>query len=102
MQGGFACREHRDALVPIVIRGGHGDGIVPGQSRHPGVVQEPAQHQNRLLVGPQRTPSGASSPPHTLRMQQTGQEQHSVLGYLQDSGVFDTHQARNPYEVDPW
>jgi hypothetical protein len=100
VQGWFACREHRNALVPVVIRGGHSNAVVPGQSRHSDVVQEPAQHQNGLLVGPQRTPSRAGAPPQTLGVQQRGQEQDTVLGYVQDSGVCDTHQARNLYEVD--
>lgn len=35
-------------------------------------------------------------------VQQTRQEQDAVLGYLQDSGVCDTHPAQNLHEVDLW
>ncbi|MGW3473575.1 reverse transcriptase domain-containing protein, partial [Saccharopolyspora sp. NPDC000995] len=37
--------EHRNALVPVLIRRRQGDGVVPGQRHHPGVFQEPSQHQ---------------------------------------------------------
>jgi hypothetical protein len=92
--GGSACRENRDALVPIVIRGGRADAVVPGRRRHPGIVQEPARHQQRLLAGAQRAPFRAGATPETLGVQQGGQEQDAVLGYIEDSGMCNTNGTR--------
>jgi len=45
--------------------------------------------------GPSSRAGPCGYPPQPLGVQQRG-----VLGYLQDGGVCDTHQARTPYEVD--
>jgi hypothetical protein len=100
VQGWSAGREYRDALIPVVIRRRQGDGVVGGQSGHSGVVEEPAQYQDGLLVGSQGAPSLAGAASDTLGVQQTGQEQDAVLGYVEDGGVCDTHQAQNLCEVD--
>ncbi len=96
VQGRPASHKHRDAFVAVVIRGGHGDGVVPCQGRHPGVLEEPAQHQHGLFVGAQCAGSLAGTPAPTFAVQQGRQEQHAVLGYLQNSGVCDAHPAQNP------
>src|SRR5512143_1745877 len=41
VQRGLAGGQHRDALVPVVVRSRAADPVVPGQSAHAGVVQEP-------------------------------------------------------------
>jgi YVTN family beta-propeller protein len=69
--------EDIDALVPIVVAGRLTDRVVPGQLTHPGgAVQEPPQHQHRLIVHRQRAGVGAGTPPEAFGRQQTGQEVH--------------------------
>src|SRR5262249_19165898 len=46
--------EHVDALVQIVVGGGLDDRVIAGQLAHTGTVEEPADHQNRLLETAQR------------------------------------------------
>ena len=63
--------EHCDGFIAVVVGGRDADAVVPGQLRDPGVVEQPAQRQHRLLIGAQRAGvfTGASAEP--LGVQQT-------------------------------
>ena len=50
----------------------------------------------RLLVGAQRAGVLAGTSADPLGVQQTRQEQHAVLGHVEDSGVCDTHGGAEP------
>ena len=53
--------------------------------------------RNDPLRGKAQCPGAfPGTPPPALGMQQRGQEQDGVLGYLQDSRVCNTHDAQNP------
>ena len=56
-----------------------------------GVVEQPAQRQHGLLVGAQRPGALTGANANPLGMQQARQEQHAVLGHVEDGFVCDTH-----------
>lgn len=94
--------EYRDALVPILVRGRHRNAVVPGQRRHPGIVQEPAQHQHGLLVGAQHAGSLAGTTPQPLGVQQTDRNK-TLSSDTSRTAVYATLiQRRTLYEVDLW
>lgn len=94
MQTGRAGGEHVDALVQVVVAGRDTDLVVGGELPHPGAVEKPAQHQDRLIAGGYGTGAGPGSPPRALSDQKPGQEVHGVLARRQHGGVSDTHRRR--------
>jgi hypothetical protein len=96
VQARLAGGQHRDALVTVVVGGRPADRVVPGQLAHPGVAQEPAQHQHGLPGVAQHTGAPTDSSPTPLGVQQSGQEQDAVLGHVQDSFVCDTRGDAEP------
>ena len=102
VQRRFTGGEHADGLVAVVVGGRDGDVVVAGQLAHAGVVEQPAQRQHGLLVGAQRPGVLAGAQADPLGVQQAGQEQHAVVGHVQDGGVCDTHSGASPSTDDLW
>lgn len=72
-----------DAFVQVVVGGGLPDPVIDGELRHPGAVQEPADHQHRLPVAAQRPPSLPRSKLDPAQHQQPSQ----VLPGIEHGGV---------------
>jgi hypothetical protein len=97
VQGGFPRGQLRDRLVAVVVGGRQADVVARGQLGHAGVIEQPAQYQHGLLVSAQRAGVLAGTSADPLGVQQTGQEQHAVLGHVEHSGVCDTHGGAEPH-----
>jgi hypothetical protein len=96
MQSGPARGQDGDRLVAVVVGGTAADGVVAGQLGHPGVVQEPAQNQDRLRAGTQNSCPGAGSSQDPFRVEQAGEEHRSPFAYRQDSFIGNTHGSAEP------
>src|SRR4051812_27085974 len=79
------------------VSGRRADLVVGGQLSDPGAVEQPAQDQYRLPVAARRPGSGPCPETSAFGVQQTGHEQHGVLGYGQCGGVCDTHGGAGPW-----
>jgi hypothetical protein len=73
--------------VQIVVAGRLADPVFGSQLLHPRAVEEPTQHQHRLIAGRQSPSVGAGTPPRPLGHQQPGQEIHRLLAYRQHRRV---------------
>jgi hypothetical protein len=95
--------QHDNRPTSGTPRGGPADAVVTHQLTHPDAVQEPAQHQHRLVMDRQRPGIGAGTTPEAFGGQQPGQEVHRLVAYRQHRRACDTHRRRRaPYEVDLW
>jgi hypothetical protein len=88
--------EHGEAFVQVGIPGRHADAVVESQLLDLGAVEQPTQHQDRLLETAQRPRSGAGPEPLPFGVQQPGHEHHGVVAYGQGRGVCDGSTGAGP------
>jgi hypothetical protein len=79
MQSRPARGQDGDGFVAVLVGRTAADRVVAGQLRHPGVVQEPALHQDRLRAGTQNPCPRASSSQEPFLVQEAGEEHRGVL-----------------------
>jgi hypothetical protein len=88
-QPGCALGQHVDAFVQVAVGRRAADGVVGGQLRQPGAVEQPAQHQHGLPVAAQRSALGPGATSAPVGGQQRRHELHGVLIDREHGGVDD-------------
>jgi len=79
--------DHVDRLVQVAVSGRDRQAGFRGEQSDRGVVAKPAQHHFRLHADRPRTAAGAGPDLVTVRAQQCGHMQQSLLGHVADGRV---------------
>ena len=87
--------EHGDGLVAVVV-GGRDPMRCPGPAGSCGCRRTTSATPARPACRCSTPGCPSGTPADPLGVQQAGQEQHAVLGHVQDGGVCDTHGGAEP------